>query len=83
MGSRMNEVGCFSVTEYLLRQSPPFRLLDFPPLAFLMNSYLSILNELRVCAPLTLQNDVLKFRHDLYSFHLLLKGFTDFFVRNR
>lgn len=40
--------------------NPPETLLDFHPLAVLCNGYLNVLNELRLCAPIAIANDVTK-----------------------
>jgi hypothetical protein len=34
---------------------PPWTLLDYPPIATLTNGYLTALNELRSCAPISIQ----------------------------
>lgn len=44
---------------------PPLSLMDFPPLAHLTNSVLSALNEVRLCAPLTLAPQVTLALEDL------------------
>ncbi|XP_055837984.1 conserved oligomeric Golgi complex subunit 8 [Episyrphus balteatus] len=42
------------------QMNPPETLLDFHPLAALCNGYLNVLNELRLCAPIAIANDVTK-----------------------
>ncbi|XP_013109965.2 conserved oligomeric Golgi complex subunit 8 [Stomoxys calcitrans] len=47
-----------SETNELESYAPPESLLDFHPLAALCNGYLNALNDLRLCAPTALANDV-------------------------
>lgn len=58
--TRAHKVDTTSATTAQEQESfiPPETLLDFHPLAALCNGYLNALNELRLCAPVALANDV-------------------------
>eukprot|EP00027_Filamoeba_sp_ATCC50430_P004536 CAMPEP_0168555300 /NCGR_PEP_ID=MMETSP0413-20121227/8255_1 /TAXON_ID=136452 /ORGANISM="Filamoeba nolandi, Strain NC-AS-23-1" /LENGTH=644 /DNA_ID=CAMNT_0008586129 /DNA_START=51 /DNA_END=1985 /DNA_ORIENTATION=- len=56
--------------------SPPFSLLDYPPLAVLANGYITALNELRQCAPLSLSKKLAdRLGEGLYSMAVALQSF--------
>lgn len=57
--------------------SPPETLLDFHPLATLCNNYLITLNELRLCAPIALADDITKILQS--SFELISRNILSFY----